>query len=559
MKFHSALMAAVAIGAVIAPAAHAAEKKHTKHHAVAAKKAPHEAALKGEVDELKAQVAALRDELRNQREATAQTQTQVVQTQTQVAQTQAQVGQMNAEISAKPSQEQVKTEVGTQVASAVEKEHHNDAFYFKGIKITPGGFLELAGIYRDHYMGQDMPTSWAAIPFQNAHNYYGSETRLSARQSRVSFLAQGKPSENVTLSMWGEFDFLAGAQTANSNETNSFSPRIRNLYGTIDWNRGDSGIHFLAGQNWSLATLNGKGITPRAEVIPSTIDAQYVPGFVFTRQPQVRVTADFFDHQLWIAASAENSATIYGGTIPASITDSVTGSGGFDSANSISYNHVPDFIEKVAYEGNISGHTLHLEGFAIERTFSARNDVTTATAANVNKGGAGFGGGATLQVIPQYLDVQFSGLTGKGIGRYGASQLPDVTFDSFGQIHTIKETMLLAGATAHPTKMLDIFAYAGEEYERANAFTSTYGIGNLAANDSGCFIEAGTCAGNTRRVRQLTVGFWQRIYQGSFGHAQIGATYGYTQRQLFAASDVAGLPQTDQSIGMISFRYYPFQ
>jgi hypothetical protein len=542
MKLHHALLAAVAIGAVIAPNAQAAEKKHAKaHHAPVAKTAE-EGALKNEVEELKAQVAVLRDEIKAQHDTTAATQTQV-------AQTQAQVGEMHQEIAAKPVV--TKDDVKTEIATAVEAQHHLDAIPYKGIKITPGGFLEMAGIYRDHFQGNDMPTSWS-IPFPNVHNYYTGESRFSARQSRLSFLAQGKPNEHTTLTMYGEFDFLGGAQTANSNESNSFNPRIRHLYGAIDWDHGDSGWHLLAGQNWSLVTLNGKGISPRNEVIPAVIDAQYVPGFNWARQP--RLTGDFFDHQVWVAVSAENPASTFGGTVPSTVTNTVGASSGFDSANSLSFNHSPDFVQKVAYESTIAGRVLHLEGYAIERTFTARlNGVD-----NVNKGTVAFGGGITLQVVPQVFDLQFSGMSGKGIGRYGSSQLPDVTFDADGSIHTIKETMLLAGATLHPTKMLDIYGYAGEEYQNALPLSGAYGIGNLAANDSGCFTEGGTCGGNTHRVRQATVGFWQKIYSGSFGRAQVGATYSYTQRELFASTNSNGLPQTDQSIGMISFRYYPF-
>jgi len=83
MKLHHALLAAVAVGAVIAPSAHAAEKKH--HHAKAAPEAApaKEAALKSEVDELKAEVAALRNELHAQRDTTVATQSQVATLQTE--------------------------------------------------------------------------------------------------------------------------------------------------------------------------------------------------------------------------------------------------------------------------------------------------------------------------------------------------------------------------------------------------------------------------------------------------------------------------------------------
>ena len=128
--------------------------------------------------------------------------------------------------------------------------------------------------------------------------------------------------------------------------------------------------------------------------------------------------------------------------------------------------------------------------------------------------------------------------------------------------------MLLAGATVHASKALDIYGFAGEEQEFRKVLDGGSALGatgyGLNANDSGCFIEtattstAGTCAGNTRRIRQLTFGFWDKFYQGSFGRAQIGLQYSYTQRQLFEGIGVSGRPQTSNSMGFVSFRYYPF-
>jgi hypothetical protein len=42
-----------------------------------------------------------------------------------------------------------------------------------------------------------------------------------------------------------------------------------------------------------MLTLNKTGITPRTELIPMTIDAQYVPGFTWTRTPQIRAVKSF--------------------------------------------------------------------------------------------------------------------------------------------------------------------------------------------------------------------------------------------------------------------------
>jgi hypothetical protein len=84
MKSHHALLAAVAVGALIAPNAQAAEKRHA-HHAHAALAKANDGALKSEVEQLKAEVAELRAEIRAQHETSTATQTQVATLQTQTS------------------------------------------------------------------------------------------------------------------------------------------------------------------------------------------------------------------------------------------------------------------------------------------------------------------------------------------------------------------------------------------------------------------------------------------------------------------------------------------
>ncbi|WP_419826056.1 hypothetical protein [Sphingomonas sp.] len=567
--------------------------------AIAAPK--HRAASSGGDRELMEQVRALREQVEAlQARIDQQGQNQA---ETTAVATAAKAQADTANQAAAAQQAQVQTQLAQQSADVqkqLDKAAHPDKINFKGITITPGGYLELAGIYRSRFQGDDIASSFA-IPFPGqSHPSHVSEGRFSARQSRLSVLAEGKPNANTTLAMYGEFDFQGAAQTSNSNQSNSYVPRIRNLYGTIDWNRGDYGLHFLAGQNWSLLTMNGKGITPRNEVTPPQIDAQYVPGFFWARQPGIRLTGDFLDHHLWIAASAENPQTTFGGTsAPTGVVAAVNGqglggatgtitcpqpnspasactvtigsttqaapSGSFQQfyngvGSSLSLNHVPDFIGKVAYETVIAGHALHVEGFGIYRTFSEHFD---GTQSNGSAHSFGYGGSVALQVVPKLLDVQFSGIGGRGIGRYGSAGLPDVTFDREGEIHPIREFMLLAGATLHATPKLDIYGFAGEEQEYRKLFDGgATGLGLPTANNTGCFTEApttlgsSTCAGNTRRIRQVTAGAWDKIYQGSFGRAQVGVQYSYTQRQLFEG--VGGMPQTHNNMVFVSFRYYPF-
>src|ERR1700761_7879860 len=199
--------------------------------------------------------------------------------------------------------------------------------------VTLGGFLAMETLYRSRNEGADIGSTFSGIPFPSTPRAHTSELRFSAHQSRLSVLAQGNADADTHLAFYGEFDFLACPGSANSNESNSYSPRIRNVYGTVDWDA--EGVKLLAGQNWSLLTLNSHGITPRNEVPPATIDAQYSVGFNWARQPQIRIVKNW-DHQVWLALSVENPQTTFAGSPGAttlsglSVVDSIAGSSEFD-------------------------------------------------------------------------------------------------------------------------------------------------------------------------------------------------------------------------------------
>ena len=443
--------------------------------------------------------------------------------------------------------------------------------------VTLGGFLAAEGVYRGRSETADIGSSFSGIPFPNSANAHYSESRFTARQSRLSVLAQGNANADTHLAFYGEFDFLGAAQTANSNESNSYNLRIRNVYGTVDWDA--EGIELLAGQSWSLATLNNHGITPRNEVIPATIDAQYSVGFTWARQPQIRVVKNF-DHQFWLALSAENPQTTFAGGPggPGSlagifIINNHAGGSLLDANNNFSINHVPDIIGKAAWEPVIGDfQPLHMEVYGLYRSFYDRVDVTSAANVlglpvgnnNHNMDGGGVGGGITWSIIPKILDLQVSGLTGSGIGRYGSGQLPDVTFKPDGTEAPINENIILLGATWHATPMLDLYTYAGQEAEHPKYFdvttspttTAHLGLGNPAVVTSGCATEGAGCSVNIQAENQINAGFWWKIYQGKYGSFRYGMQYSYTHLTSFAG--VGGHAPTDDSMVFTSIRYYPF-
>ena len=550
--------------------------KH-KHAAPAA-----DSQLADEVKALKAQVEAL--------QATVQAQAQQ-QNQAQAAAAQAQAQAQEATTAAHAAQAKLDAQIeqipgAVQTAVAAQPAPTLDKLKYKGVSLTLGGFAEAAGIYRSKTLESDLNSAYAKIPFGNSGLSQIHELRGSERQSRVSFLASGDIDQATHAAFYGEFDFLGAAQTANSNESNSFTPRIRHLYGTMDWDYW--GLHMLAGQNWSLVTLNSKGITPRNEVTPPAIEAQYVPGFTWTRQFQLRLTKDFADKQFWLAASLENPQSTFTGTsgsglpVGVSVVDLATGNttinpsptvssafSGFNAINTSSFNRTPDAILKAAWEPYIGvARPLHIEAFGIYRSFYDQITVTAANTQGLTPGvheadvtGGGWGAGITYTAIPKILDLQASMMSGKGIGRYGSAQLSDATLNIDGKVAPIKETMYLLGATLHATPKLDLYVFGGDEREDSQISTlgvTNYGFGNLANTvftAAGCTTIGGTCSPTVRDVSQITAGLWDKAYTGSFGQVRIGLQYSHTKLEGFSGGGYT--PKTSDDMIFTSFRYYP--
>ncbi|MDB5447481.1 MAG: hypothetical protein JWQ97_2798 [Phenylobacterium sp.] len=561
MASRSAPLGAAAIGMVLACGPGAAEARAHRRHAP-----PPPSALERKVEGLSQTVNAL--DARLTQEAAAR---QAMEAQLQAAKADAAASRADAQAARAELDAQIKTIPGD-VSTAVQAENAH-GLPFQGIRITPGGFLAAEAIYRSKNEASDISSSFSRIPFPNSPLAHTNELRFTARQTRLSLLVQGDVNSQTHAAFYGEFDFQAAAQTANSLESNSFNPRIRHLYGTLDWD--GAGLHLLVGQNWSLVTLNTKGITPRNELPPPSIDGQYIPGFAWARQPQIRLTKDW-NSAVWVAVSAENPQTSFAGVATgiSSTASGVTvlsvtpGIAGFDTNNSLSLNHIPDVVGKVAFEPSIGGkRPLHLEAFGLWRSYDVRVSVAPVNALGLPPGnfnahahGGGVGGSALFTAIPGHLDLQASVLSGRGIGRYGTSQLPDVTLRPDGTVAPIHEIMFLVGGTWHVTPALDLYVLGGEEREKSRYFndpTGHYGFGNPAATFTAatCTTEGGVCVPNLRKVQQITVGAWQKAFTGSFGQIRVGVQYSHTK--LTGFSGLGGYaPKTAEDMVFTSFRYY---
>jgi hypothetical protein len=432
------------------------------------------------------------------------------------------------------------------------------------VTLTFGGFTELATIYRNRNEVADVGSDFnGGIPYYDSPQSQVSEFRFSARQSRFSLLAQGEQFDGIKAEGYMETDFLSAANTANSRESNSYNLRMRVFYGrfTTDW-----GLDVLAGQSWSLVTLEKQGMAPRKEDAPLSIDAQYVVGFNWTRNPQLRVV-EHFSKAFSLGLSLESPQTVTGnggitcsglpsGTscVPSNVDyqNSGNGAGLMNTTTSYTTDIAPDVVVKMAFDPGYG----HYEIYGLGRWFRssvARQDDTVS--------GGGVGGGMILPLVPKLLSFQLSGLVGKGIGRYGSAQMPDVTMKPTGELAPISEYEVLLGLIYTPTPRLTAYGYAGREKESATYYTSgalTYGIGAPAYDNSGCeSTSGGKCVANTNSVDEVTAGFWWKYYQGKLGNLQFGLQGEYFQRNAFAG--IGGAPSANMFVGMASFRYYPYQ
>jgi hypothetical protein len=505
------------------------------------------------------QVQQMQQEIQSLEQRLEALQTQTQQTQAKVDQTTAKVDQTQV----KADQTQVKVDQLSGLVPIGDKNGKTNvhSVQFGGVNVTLGGFAAEENVYRTSSLQSDVNSPFSKIAFAPVNGvaaptnsyYNNSEFRMSERQSRFDLLAQGDVDPNTVLSAYYEFDFLGAASTANSNESNSFTPRTRHVYGTVDWL--NTGWHLLAGQTWSLATMNSQGITPRNEVTPLTIDAQYVPGFVWARQSQIRVTKDW-DKKYWAAISLENAQNPGVGEQLGAIGGGLLNSNGSNATN-YSVNKYPDVIAKFAAETGLG----HYEIFGMERNFQSTVG-NTATGAQQNTWGGSVGAGMIIPVMPKQLDINLSGLYGNGVGRYGTTGLADAALDNNGNLQLLTGYSVLGAAIWHADPKLDIYLDIGEDVAEGSTYTNgatTIGYGNGVTTVTGFNGAAGGVgAGQLNKVAQVTLGMWWSAYKGSYGAAKLGLQYSHTNLTDFQLASNGPTPTTSDNMVFTSLRYYPF-
>jgi hypothetical protein len=522
----------------------------------------------------------------------------------------------------------LKTSVNTAVATEQKNEkrvkdlENPTAIHYKGVKLTPGGYMQFATIWRAHNANSDTSDNYGQYPYANSPNYYMSEFRATGRASRLSLKAEGA-AKNMKFTAYTEIDFL-GSAGGNETQTNTFAPRLRLAFAKVDFPHGWS---ITGGQDWSFIDTNRKGINPLSVWLPTLIDNSYTPGFSYAREGTINVVKQFAPWG-WFGFSLENPDTVSTGSCTSSqcsftlgniqglanSNSTTTPNNGYTNATSStgsitgnpSTNPMPDFVAKFAFEPGWG----HFEIKAIGRRFRDRvypnffssisvpNFVTTTSVGDVTGGrnitteGGGIGVGAIMPVVKHKVDVVFQGLGGAGIGRFGTTSGPDVTFNPKGALVPVKGVIAVAGIEMHPTPRFDFDLYGGGDYyQRVQYFIpkgSTFfgetttanaeaGYGYQGLNVSGCMKEsaytgttttlAGKCTAHTKTVWAIQPVFWYRIYQGPAGKVQFGASYAYVHKASWSGQNGSSAPTvpvsttllrptTNNQIVMTSFRYY---
>jgi hypothetical protein len=259
-------------------------------------------------------------------------------------------------------------------------------------------------------------------------------------------------------------------------------------------------------------------------------------------------------------------------------------------------NAVPDIIVKAAYDMPV----FHFEVGGIARFFRDEYFPVTwggsATAPSFsygttytktdNAGGGVFGAARAYIGKPgtfPALEVSLQAMAGTGVGRYGSSQLADVTLKPDQSLEPIKNYHGLSGLEWHLSPKFDLFTYYGGEYAQRTIYHTPvggltgYGPPNLS--NTGCYnlpvapttgtignggftgsLGPSSCGEPTKYIQEGVIGFQYRpITSPKYGKLQYSVTYQLINRQLWAGLGNAVTPvspRAQDSMIHVQMRYY---
>ena len=468
------------------------------------------AAQQSSIMQQQQQIQELRDELRRKDQGVQQAQTAATDAAAKAEAAQATATQQQAAVTElKSNVADVQGAVANTVVNLQETQKSLSespiAIRYKGITLTPGGFVAAETVTRQRANEASINTPFNSVPYPGNALAHINESDFTSRQSRLSLLAEGKVGPTKLTGYW-EADFLVAGVTSNNRQSNSYALRQRVVYAQAAL---DSGWIFTGGQQWSLLTETRKGITNRTEVLPMTIDPQYHVGFGWARQYGFRVVKDFggkyalgisleapqatIGGRGFSSVSTTNQGTASVSTVGNAFVDGPGSGGGllnFTDTTGYSFNKSPDIIVKAVADPKwghyevygvyssfrnrvypcavVGTNSTDTNPPATPTTIACAIDGSTTSSAlgayNDTRYGGGIGANLRFPVGGKKAEFGVQGAYGNGIGRYASAQIPDVTLRPDGTQALIRTSHALGELVLHPNSKWDIYADFGGEY-----------------------------------------------------------------------------------------------
>jgi hypothetical protein len=414
-----------------------------------------------------------------------------------------------------------------------------------GAEFTPGGFIDLTGIFRSTNAGtSSLGTSFPTLPFKNTlPQGQLSEFRFTGQGTRLSMKVDANPSKTTAVTGYFESDFN-GYEPPNSDiSTQGSSFRIRLAWAQIRHDKWE----LLTGQSWTLLTPTRVGLSPAPENVFTglRLDTSYLAGLVFDRQPGIRFTYHLTDR--WqFAVAAENPECF----VPSSVVFPTDGATNFFSSqcdngssstsaasaatNTSSPNLHPDIIAKTAFDWYVGdGKLFHIDAGGIARSFKAYSNLVTPAATNTITGGGGQFD-LNFEVLKGFHLIGNS-FYGDGVGRYIGGLGPDIVIRPNGTLSAVHGGSGVAGFEWQATPNFLVDSYYSGAYFWRNFDITTKALGTPCGPGGTDFCTGfgfvGSANTNNKSYQEATVGFIPTIWSSpNYGKLQVITQFSYVVR-----------------------------
>lgn len=411
--------------------------------------------------------------------------------------------------------------------------------------LTPFGFVDFTGVWRNHDTGNGIATSFGSIPY-GAGTYQNnlSELRFSSQYSRIGFRVDALV-KGMHLIGYVEADFLGSTPGNVGVSTNSNTLRSRLLFADLRSRHWE----VLAGQSWSLLTPGRSGISPLPHNIFYTqnVDADYQAGLVFARLPELR----FVYHpseKVALAVALDSPEQYMGGsggggkiTLPVALAPVYAGGELNDGSSGLhTPNSVPDVVAKLALDPS---SRFHVEAGGVLRHFSLFNPLTVAHYSAT--GGGGFLN-ARFDLAPG-LNLLTNNFWSDGGGRYIFGQAPDLIVRANGS-----PSLIHSGSTVD-----------GLEYKHGGSllygyYGGIYAQRNVAVDYDGVPIGygyGGSPPSQNRAIQEATAGFSRSLWKNArYGGLSLLGQYSYLTRSPWSVAP-GGSPDANVHMVFMTLRF----